>query len=435
VTDFDQVNYFNDASVIENPYAYFDYLREQGPVRWLPHHDVVVVTGYSEAVAVYRNTTTFSSVNAAVGPMPLPFTPQGDDISDLIELHRDQLPMHEHLVSQDPPRHSDHRALMTGLITPTRIRQNQAFMWWLADHLLDEFVANRQCEFVDMYARPFPVLVIADLLGVPESDHQLFRARLAESERLHGQPRAEKNPLAFLDERFTTYIEDRRRHPRDDMLTELATASFPDGSIPDVADIVHHAGFLFIAGHYTTTRLLSSALRILAEQPELQERLRSDRDLIANFIEETLRVESPIKSDFRLTRLATTLGGVDIPAGTTVMIPPGAANRDSRRFECPTEFRPDRPNAREHVAFGRGVHTCLGAPLARVEARVSLERILDRITDIRISDAVHGPAGARHFDYVPALHDRGLRSLHLEFTPESSHRSRRSPEPARRHSR
>jgi cytochrome P450 len=426
LTDFDRIDYFTDESVVADPYPYFDYLREQNPVQWLPRHGVVAVTGYPEMAAISRDTTTFSSANAMTGPLPLPFTTEGDDISALLESHRDQILLHEYLVSMDPPKHADHRALMTGLLTPARLKENEAFMWRLADTLLDEFIANGRCEFVEEFARTFPLLVIADLLGVPEADHQLFRRRLADTEQHHDRAEAtppKVNPLAFLDEYFTTYIEDRRREPCDDMMTELATATFPDGSTPDVPDIVHLASFLFVAGHETTARLISSALMVLAEQPDLQEWLRSNRERIPNFVEEILRVESPIKGTFRLARVATTLAGVDIPAGTTLMLLPGAANRDHRRFECPAESRPDRPNAREHLAFGRGVHTCIGAPFARVEGRVSIDRILDRIADIRISEAEHGAAGARHFDFVPGLHIRGLRALHVEFTRrDTSHR-------------
>ena len=174
---------------------------------------------------------------------------------------------------------------------------------------------------------------------------------------------------------------------------------------------------LFAAGQETTVRLLGSALQLIAEDPELQQQLREERDRIPNFIEETLRMESPIKGDFRLSRVATTVGGVDLPAGTTVMLVNAAANRDPRRFDDPGTFDPTRANARHHLAFGRGIHTCPGAPLARTEARVSLERLLDRTTDIRLSEAKHGPAGARRFHYVPTFILRGLTRLYLEFTP------------------
>ena len=168
------------------------------------------------------------------------------------------------------------------------------------------------------------------------------------------------------------------------------------------------ATFLFAAGQETTARLLAAALKHLAEHPELQDELRGDRDRIPDFLEEVLRVESPVKTDFRLARRATTVGGVDIAAGTPVMLLNGAANRDPRRFECPAEFRIDRANAQAHIAFGRGVHSCPGGPLARAEGRVSLERILDRMHDIRLSEEHHGPPGDRRFDYEPTWVLRGL---------------------------
>ena len=128
-------------------------------------------------------------------------------------------------------------------------------------------------------------------------------------------------------------------------------------------------------------------------------------------------MESPVKADFRLARRASTVAGVDIEPGTPVMLLNGAANRDPRRFESPAEFRIDRPNARDHIAFGRGVHSCPGGPLARVEGRVSVERILDRMRNIRLSEEHHGPPSSRHFEYEPTWILRGLRELHIEFTP------------------
>jgi cytochrome P450 len=223
------------------------------------------------------------------------------------------------------------------------------------------------------------------------------------------------SPLEFLYGRFTDYIEDRRRNPRDDVLTGLATATFPDGSTPEVIDAVRVAANLFSAGQETTVRLLSTGLKILAEQPELQALLRREPHRIPNFVEETLRLESPIKGDFRLSRVPTTVGGVDLPAGTTVMVVNGAANRDPRKFDEPGSFDVDRTNARHHVSFGRGIHTCPGAPLARAEGRVAIERLLQRTTDIRLSERVHGPEGERRFRYIPTFILRGLTHLNLEF--------------------
>jgi cytochrome P450 len=224
-------------------------------------------------------------------------------------------------------------------------------------------------------------------------------------------------PLEFLYERFTSFIEERRREPQSDVMTGLATATFPDGSLPEVHDIMLIASNLFAAGQETTARLLGVMFRLIGERPELQERLRRERHLLPNFIEECLRLETPLQSSFRLAKVGTTIGGVEIPAGTTVMLIPAAANRDPRRFDAPDELRLDRPNGRQHLAFGSGVHACAGAPLARAEARVSAERLLDRMADIRVSERAHGPPGARRYEYPQTYLLRGLERLHLAFTP------------------
>ena len=201
------------------------------------------------------------------------------------------------------------------------------------------------------------------------------------------------------------------------MLTDLALAKYPDGSTPDVTSVVRTATFLFAAGQETTARLLATGLKYLAENPDLQDELRAHHDRIPDFVEEALRIESPVKADFRLARPHARSAGSTSPPGTPVMLLNGAANRDPRRFECPAEFRLDRPNVKEHIAFGRGVHSCPGGPLARAEARISFERILDRMRDIRLSEEHHGPAGARRFTYEPTWVLRGLHELHIEFTP------------------
>jgi cytochrome P450 len=421
--NFDTVDFFTDASLVADPHPYFDYLRSKNPVLQLPHYGVFAVTGYEEAAAVYKDTDTFSNCVALGGPFPpLPFEPEGDDISAQIEAHRDRFPMFEHMVTMDPPAHTRARSLLSRLLTPSRLKENEDFMWRLADRQLEEFLANGECEFIAEYSKPFATLVIADLLGVPEDDRKQFRTVLGADRpgaRVGALDHASVgiNPLEWLDEKFCCYIEDRRRVPRDDVLTALATANYPDGSTPEVIDVVRSATFLFAAGQETTAKLLSAALQMLGDRPDIQRQLRKDRSLIPAFIEESLRMESPVKSDSRLARKPATIGGVDIPAGAVVMVLPGAVNRDPRRFENPHEFRVDRKNVREHMAFARGPHTCPGAPLARVEGRVSIERILDQMSDIRINEAKHGPAGDRRYTYEPTYILRGLSELHLTFTP------------------
>jgi cytochrome P450 len=419
VSNFDTIDFFRSDSLVTDPYPYFEHLRERNPVWREPHHGVFMVTGYDEAIAVYRDTATFSSCNSVSGPFPgFPVPLEGNDVRALIEKHRDELPFSDQITTMDPPKHTAHRALLMKLITPKRLKENEEFMWRLADRQIDEFLAKGECEFIGQFASPFALLVIADLLGVPEEDHKAFRANMGMgSLGSTGEEVMAHSPLEFLYQRFSAYIEDRRREPRGDVLTGLAAAKFPDGSTPEVIDVVRIAANLFAAGQETTVRLLGAALTFIGERPDLQKLLREDRGRILNFVEETLRVESPVKGDFRLARVATRIGGVDIPGGSVVMVCNGAANRDPRRFESPAEFRVDRANARDHLAFGSGPHTCPGAPLARAETRVSLERLLDRMVDIQISDTAHGPAGARRYEYVPTYILRGVQRLHLEFTP------------------
>jgi cytochrome P450 len=419
----DQVDFFAGDGLIEDPYPYFEHLRSKCPVTSIAQHGVVAVTGWEEASDVYRDIDTFSSCNSVVGPFaPFPVPLVGDDVSAIIDRHRHELPMNEHLVTMDPPDHTRERALLMRLITPKRLKQNEAFMWRLADQQLDEFLADGHCEFIRAYTQPFAMLAVADLLGVPEADHERFRHGFGLHNKGVGKVGAgdearELNALAWLDEWFASYVEERRREPRADVLTDLALAKYPDGSTPEVTAVVRTATFLFAAGQETTARLLATALKYLAEDPDLQSELREHRDRIPNFIEETLRIESPVKADFRLARRAATVGEVRIEPGTPVMLLNGAANRDPRRFECPAEFRADRPNAQEHLAFGRGAHSCPGGPLARAEGRISIERILARTRDIRLSEEHHGPPGNRRYAYERTWVLRGLHSLHIDFTP------------------
>ena len=381
---------------------------------------MVAITGHQEALAVYKDPA-FSSCVSVAGPFSgLPFEPEGDDIGELIEAHRSQIPMSEHIVTQDAPEHTRTRGLLSRLLTPKRLKENEDFMWRLADEQLDEFVSRGSCEFLDEYARPFSGLVIADLLGVPPDEHEEFRAVF--SGQVVGDIEDDSvtrahNPLEYLNDKFSAHITERRREPRQDVLTELAQAKYPDGSTPEVMDVVRLATFLFAAGQETTTKLLSFGMRTIAENPDIQKLLREDRSKIPAFVEETLRTESPVKCHFRMARTSTSIGDVKIPAGSTVMLLPGASNRDARKFEEPNEFRVDRPNVREHVAFGRGNHSCPGAPLARAEGRISLNRILDRMSDIGILEAQHGPPDGRNYAYEPTWQMRGLTELHVGFTP------------------
>ena len=427
IVDFDAIDFFRGREFIDNPNPYFDWLRAQCPVQRESQHGVYMVTGYKEACAVYADTDTFSSCNSVTGPFPgFPVPLDGlDDVSELVAQHRDELPFSDQLTTMDPPEHRDHRHILMRQLTPKRMKENEEFVWRLADRQIDEFIERGECEFIGDYANPFTLFVIADLLGVPEEEHDEFREALARRPRDSAvggtsNEAMSHTPLAWLYDRFSRYVEDRRREPRDDVLTALATTKFPNGELPEVIDVVRVAANVFAAGQETTVRLLGASLQLLGDRPDLQGLLRERPELIPDFVEETLRTESPVKGDFRLARRRSTVAGVDIPAGSTLMVVNGAANRDPRHFADPSEFQVERRNSREHVAFGRGIHSCPGGPLARMETQVSIERLLDRTSEISISEAHHGPIDARRYQYVPTYILRGLTRLHLDFTATGS---------------
>ena len=420
---FDSIDFFTDPSLVDDPFPYFAHLRSQCPAKALPHHGVVGVTGYDAATEVWRDPATFSACNSVTGPFPgLPPLPDGVAIDDHIARHRAGLPLGDYLATQDPPAHTALRGLLMRLLTPKRLKENEQFMRVLVDRQLDLVVPDGRMEVLRGFAKPYALLVIADLLGVPEADHQEFRKQLGAEQPGPGvgtESAHSLDPLAFLFEYFSAYVEDRRREPGKDVLTQLATATYPDGAIPEVADVVRTATFLFAAGQDTTARLITVALQLIGEDPALQATLRAERDRIPDFLEEVLRLEGPVKTVSRYARADTTLAGTPIATGTTVCIFPHAANRDPAHFDEPDRLRLDRPNAREHLAFGRGIHSCPGGPLARIEARIALERLLDRALDIRISEDHHGPAHDRRYEQDPTYVLRGLRALHIDITPEA----------------
>jgi cytochrome P450 len=422
--NFDSLDYYTEPRLINDPNPFFEHLRAKGPVTPLPMHGVVAVTGYDEAVQVYTDLDTFSSVNAVTGPFPpVPFALDGGDITNKIEAWRPELPMKDQIVSFDQPRHGPARSLMMRLFTPSRLKQNEKFLWKLSDQLIDRFWASGKVEIVRDYGVPFAGMVIADLLGVPEEDRPGFAERFGVGGEtnlpsIEAGHNSDYNPLMFLHSAFSDYLSERRREPRSDILSELANGKFPDGSTPDLIEVVNVATFMFGAGQDTTARLLAGAMQVLAEDAELQVRMRAESgSLMEDFVEEILRLEGPVKTSHRLVKKPAVLGGVELAPGTHIALMNGAINRDPRRFEDPNTFRLDRPKAKEHIGFGRGAHTCPGAPLARTETRVSLARLLSRMGDIRVSDEHHGPPGARVFNHEPTYILRGLVQLRLEFTP------------------
>jgi len=369
---------------------------------------------------VLRNTQDFSSINSVPGAaVPLPFAPKGDDISGQLNVHRDQMPGTNLLVTYDDAEHTAARSLLNRLFAPSRLKANEEYMFSLADRMVRDVVAKGGCELINDISTPYVTLVVADLLGVPEDDRELFRKAI-DSAPPPGNMTDERvptqfSPLEYMAGFFVRYLEERRAVPRGDVLTELATVKYPDGSTPDVMELVRLATFLFGAGQDTSAKLLGNCIRLIVETPGMQQQLRENRALIPSFIEEVLRLEGSTKMTSRLARKKSKIGPMDIPAGKPVVVALAAANRDPRRWEKPNEFKLDRPKIKEHLAFGRGAHVCVGAPLARAEVRIVLDRFLEHTSSIDLSEKHHGRRGERRLDFEPSFIIRGLSELHIEL--------------------
>jgi cytochrome P450 len=420
--DTTERDYFTDKSVLLDPYDFFEEFRARGPVVQLKNRDMLFVTGFDEVVEVLRNKADFSSMIAGSGPAaPLPFEVEGEDISDTVIAYEKSIRERDLMVNQDGDLHLAARSLLNPLLVPSRLKANEEFMQRYADQMVREMVAKGTCDVVNEVATPYVTMVIADLLGVPEEDQQQFRSVIDSGPPPGNMDAAEdtsqSGALQFMIGYFMRYLGERRANPQADIMTELALARYPDGTLPELVEPAKAAMFLFAAGQDTSAKLVGNAMRFLCENFDMQDRLRADPSLIPGFLEEMLRLEGSTKMTARLAVRNTRIGDVEVPAGKRVFVGLAAANRDPRRWEDPNAFRLDRPKIKEHVAFGRGAHTCAGAPLARVEVRVLFERLLEHTSLIAISDEHHGPPDDRSLNYEASYIIRGLENLHVTLKP------------------
>lgn len=415
-------DYFTDYEILKDPYAFFNALREYGPIFRPPDKDYYIVTGFEEALEVLRNHDDFSAIIGLQGAAaPLPFTPHGSDITAQIEAHRKEFAGGDQVVNLDDDAHTKLRALINTLFVPSRLKASEEFIEHYCKEMVGKAVAEGKVELIGTIATPFVTMVVADLLGVPMEDRQIFMDAIAAAPPPgsldgHDPMAGENHPFAVMGKYFYGYIADRRANPRDDILTELANATYMDGTTPEVYDVVQLGMFMFGAGQDTSAKLLGNSMKYLVERPELQDRLRADPSQIPAFLEEVLRIEGSTKQTARLARKDTRIGGVEIPAGTKVLVALSAANRDPRRWDDPNELVLGRKKIVEHVGFGRGKHVCAGAPLARVEVRVMMEKFLASTAKIEIDREQH-PNGVADLTYEPSFIIRGLAEMHLKLTP------------------
>ncbi|MCE7007131.1 cytochrome P450 [Kibdelosporangium philippinense] len=336
------------------------------------------ISGYSEAHQILADPVTFVS---DVGQ----FFPQGDSDDPLVKGLSEG-----NLLQMDGPAHRDHRRVVSRAFTPKMVADLEPRIAEIANGLVDGLVGRDEFDFVTEVAHPLPISVIAELLGVPVSDRDLFiywADKLLESKNIYHEPNPSEDvqaaSMAALRE-FAPMVDylhqhtaERRRQPREDLLTVLAQADMTD------SEVTHFGILLLFAGHVTTTSLLGSTIMCLDRLPDTSRKVRADRSLVPGLIEESLRFVSPVPAVFRATTVDTEIGGYPMPANQLLMIALGAVNRDPRQFANPEEFDIFRdPNP--HLAFGRGAHFCLGAPLARLEGRIAMNILFDRLGELRV---------------------------------------------------
>lgn len=440
MTLLDEVSLFDaDPRALEDPYRIYEAARAIGPIVREPHHGVLLVTRYEDIVEISNRHHDFSATVSAYGPWAtdvLPARPEqcpfgtADLTEDLVLWNAHTAFGSIPVVSMDPPRHTAFRSLVNRLFTPARQKEIEPKLAEMAAELIDEFVAAGSVEFVAAFAAPYPFFVINEVFGIPEEDRKvlrtLYRSRstpaaadpgaslAAMRDVVRGEGEAAVAAMAAppdeLDRLFVEFIRDRRGAPRGDILTEIATARFPDGTLPELEELLHVSKVVYGAGHNTTSHLLTNAMYLLATQSELQRSLRGEPDRIIHFVDEVLRFAPPVQGLFRYAKRDVEIDGVEIPAGSVLWLLYAAANRDPERFGCPAAFEVDRANSRQALTFGHGVHFCPGQPLARLESRIAFTELLRRLDDIRLD----GDLEPRYpFWFVL----RGPESLPLRFSP------------------
>lgn len=411
-TDITKVNMVS-PEVLECPYPYYERVREEAPVHQTPL-GFWAVSRYEDVLSVVRNPEMFSSLaqsNSFVTTPP----------PEVIEIAKQGYPRVNTLLSNDPPSHTQFRNLVNKAFLPKRVAQLEDSIRKIANDLIDAFINDGKVDLVEQFAVGVPLTVIADALGVDRADMPKFKKWSDDSVApLSGMLTPERQiECAHSRIEFQKYMVDRvherEANLRDDLLSDLVSARFDSGeragegmTMAEMLDVIAQ---LLVAGNETTTKLIAAATLMLVENPEQMAKVRADHSLIPNLVEEALRMEAPVQMLPRFTKEDVEVGGVAIPKGSVVMAMYGCANRDGAKYPNPDMFDVERDNARTQMAFGQGPHFCVGAALARSEARIAFELLLSRLNNIALA-SVDTPT---HRELSMTL--RGLTNLHLTFTP------------------
>ncbi|MGD9620688.1 MAG: cytochrome P450 [Mycolicibacterium sp.] len=385
-----------DATILSDPYPTYRLLRDSAPVYRAEESHTWVLSRHADVQAAAVDHGTYSSVD---GIFP---TPPGSNFIGSF------LPM---MIVMDPPRHDQLRALVSRAFTPRRVAGLHDVITQMAAELLGGFdEESGSADFVTDFAAILPAAVIADLLGVPAEDRDLFRlwsSQLVQVDVNHGQTTDALAAAASIYAYFTDFLAERRRSPRADLMSALVNATVDGIGLTD-EEVLGFCALLLVAGYETTTNLLGNSAVVLAQNPQIRRRLGCDRTLLGPAVEELLRYDSPAQGLSRTLTRDVTLHGTTMRKGEKVLLLFGSANRDERAFPEPDVFDVDR-TCEHQVAFGRGIHFCLGAALARMEARIALDALLDKVPDWEVD-----LTSARRLRSGPI---RGYTSLPITWTP------------------
>jgi cytochrome P450 len=351
-----------------NPFPVYAAMRESAPLFFDAKRHNWHVFRYADVQRVLSDHELFSSQ----------FSRSGNSNPDM--------PFSASMISSDPPRHRKLRALVTQAFTPRAVESLAPRIQEIVDEHLKPVLAAGRMDAIHDLGYPLPVIVIAEMLGIPAEDRSRFKTWSDEVVQMssrggnHASQPAGQPAVMEMSAYFIHMIEQRRRQPGDDLISGLLAAEV-DGEKLELIDLLGFCALLLVAGNETTTNLIGNALLTFAQQPEIWQRLRRHPEQVPQAIEEVLRLRSPVQSMFRVTRQAVTIAGQNLPARAPLVAWIGSANRDTEQFPMPDHFDLDR-QANRHLAFGHGIHYCLGAPLARLEARIALTSMLARIERI-----------------------------------------------------
>jgi cytochrome P450 len=398
---------FFDPEVMKHPFEFYDKLRGEAPVYQIPGTEMYLVTSYADVKEIARKHKIFSSeMNSLMQGM----TPD----PEIVAIMEEGYPPVATMLTRDAPAHNRYRAIVNPAFAQSRVERMCEKMSVIVTELLDGLPESGYVDFFHEFCVRLPVWVIADALGVPRSDLDKFKywsdCSVSQISGMASKEDGIRDAKAVVEFQhyFADMIEHRRTNPGDDVVSILVNSEVEEEplDVPEMLSIIQQ---ILVAGNETTTATLAGGMVHLIQRPDVLERLRNEPDLIPAFVEELLRLETPSAGMFRFVLEDTEIGGVKMAKGAQAMIRWASGNRDEGIFEDSDKIDLDRTNMDKHMAFGFGIHACLGVHLSRQELNVAFEQIIKRISSWKLAE------DHQELQYVPSILLRGLGELHLEI--------------------